>query len=845
MLKATLSSLMTHKLRMAMTALAIVLGVSFVSGTYVLSDTLNATFSNLFSDVYAGIDVNIRGAQEFESFEFDERPTLPEALLEEVRAVDGVVDAEGSVEGIAAFVDKDGEAIIPQGPPTIGFSWSGNGEEPTNPLKLREGAPPTSADDVVMDANTAEEHGFEVGDTVGVIAEGPVRDFTVSGIVGFGEADNLAGATLAVFELETAQELFDKAGRLDSIDVIAEEGISPNEMADRIVDAIGTDYDVSTSTEITNETTEQIQEGLGFFSIALLVFAGIALFVGSFIIANTFSIIVAQRTRELALMRALGASRRQVMTSILIEATITGVLASAVGVGVGILVAIGLQNLLEAFGVDLPTGPLVIGPKAIIIPMVVGTLVTLVSSISPARRATKVPPVAAMQEGFTVSVHAGRRRVVAGAIGLVVGIGVLFLGLLNGGDNAASLVGLGAFLTFVGVAAIAPVIAGPLAHAIGSPFARFFKVPGRLARDNSVRNPKRTSSTAAALMIGVALVGFITIIASSLKASQTELIEGSTNFDLIVMGQGFQGFPVAVEDVLNEVPEVDTAAGFRAGPSRIEGQTVGIQGADVAAAAEVLNFDMVAGSLAAAQDDGLLVSEPEAEAQGWEVGDTVEMHFQASPPRDEEIKGIYERNPLAGNYILSLPDFEEAFTEPVITILLIQTSDGVSPSEGRSAVETALEDFPSVELENQEEFLASSAESVDQLLGIVSALLGLALIIAFIGIVNTLALSIFERTREIGLLRAIGMSRGQVRRMIRWEAVIVSVLGAVLGLVIGAFFGWAMITALADEGITALEIPFGTLIGYVVIAGIAGVGAAVFPARRASKIDVLRAITIE
>ena len=448
MLKATLKSLMTHKLRLAMTALSIVLGVSFVAGTYVLSDTLNATFTNLFTDVYSGIDVNIRGAQEFESFEFDERPTLPASLLEDVRAVDGVLDADGSVEGSAAFVDKDGEAIVPQGPPTIGLSWSGPEGGDTNPVTIREGGPPTSPTDVVMDARTAEEYGFEVGDTVEVIIEGPAQEFTISGIIGFGEADNLAGATLAGFELATAQELFDKVGEFDSIDVIAEDGVTQRELQDQIVDAIGTEYDVSTGSQITNETTDQIQEGLGFFSIALLVFAGIALFVGSFIIANTFSIIVAQRTRELALLRAIGASRRQVMTSILAEATITGLLASAIGVGVGILVAIGLQRLLEAFGIDLPTGPLVITYKATVIPMIVGTLVTVIASISPARRATKVPPVAAMREGFTVPVQTGRRRLIAGVIALLLGIVALLLGLFGGGDDAASLVGLGAFLTF-------------------------------------------------------------------------------------------------------------------------------------------------------------------------------------------------------------------------------------------------------------------------------------------------------------------------------------------------------------------------------------------------------------
>lgn len=844
MLKATLKSLMTHKLRLAMTALAIVLGVSFVAGTYVLSDTINATFNNLFTQAYSGVDVTIRGVQAFEDFESDERPPLPESLLEEVAAVDGVAEALGSVEGSATFVDKDGEAIIPQGPPTLGFSWSVS-DEASNPLTLRDGVEPTSPTDVVMDAHTAEEHDFHVGDQVEILIKGPAQRFTISGIVGFGDLDNLAGATLAVFEQETAQKLFDRVGEFDSIDVVGEGGVNQDELADRIVAAIGTDYDVSTGEEITSETTDQIAEGLSFFSIALLVFAAIALFVGSFIIANTFSIIVAQRTRELALLRAIGASRRQVLGSILIEATLTGLVASAIGVGVGILVAIGLQNLLKAFGIDLPTGSLVIGPKAVIIPMIVGTLVTVGSSISPARRATKVSPVDAMREGFTVSVKAGRQRLIAGVVALVLGVVVLLLGLFIGGDAALQQVGLGAFLTFVGVAAIAPVLAGPMARFLGAPFARFLNVPGRLARDNSTRNPKRTSSTAAALMIGVALVGFITIFASSLKASQIDLIEGSTNFDLIVQGKSFDGFDPEVEATVKNLPEVEVAAGFRSGSSLIEGQTVGVSGVDIAAGAQTLNFDMVSGSTEAAEDGGLLVAEDEAEEHDWSVGNTIEMRFQAAPPREVEIKGIYERNPLAGGYVLSLPDFEAGFTDPKLNLLLIQTSDPFSPSDARSGIEEALAGFPSVELDDREEFLDSAAASVDQLLGLVSALLGLALIIAFIGIVNTLALSIFERTREIGLLRAIGMSRGQVRRMIRWEAVIVAMLGAVLGLVIGMFFGWALVAALKDEGISEFRLPLGTLITYVFIAGIAGVGASVFPARRASKIDVLRAITVE
>ncbi len=847
MLKATLRSLISHKLRLLMTALSIVLGVSFVAGTYVLSDTLNSTFDNLFQNVYSGVDVTVRGAQTFEvsagQEQPDERPPLPEELLEQVRGVDGVNEAEGSVSGIAAFVDKGGEAIIPTGPPTLGVSW-GNVDD-LNPLTLRSGSAPDGDDEVAMDARTAEANGFVVGDTVKVITKGPQREFTLSGVVGFGALDNLAGATLAVFDVDTAQELFDKEGLLDTVDVTSEPGVSPRELQDRIADAIGNEYDVATGNQVTAENSEQLKEGLSFFSTALLAFAFIALFVGSFIIANTFSIIVAQRTRELALLRAIGASRRQVMTSIVAEAVITGLFASIVGIGFGILVALGLQKLLTAFGLELPSGPLVISAKTYLIPPLIGIGVTVMASIAPARRATKVPPVAAMREDYVVPSSAGKKRIVGGLVILVVGVALLFFGLFRGGDDAVQSVGLGALLVFGGVAAVAPVLAVPLARGIGAPFARWFNVPGRIARDNSMRNPKRTASTAAALMIGVALVGFVTVFASSIKASTSELIDGSTNFDLIVQSKSFTGFSPEVAATVGGLDGVETAVGFRAGQARIDGKTVSVEAAELTAAGDVLTFDMISGEVADAASSGVLVSEQEADTNGWTLGDTITMEFQSSPAGDFEIKGIYERNPLAGNYVMGLSQFEDAFVTQQDFVVLILGTEGTSPESLRSTVDSELEAFPNVEVQNKTEYLRSQEEQIDQLLGLVSALLGLALIIAFIGIVNTLALSIFERTREIGMLRAIGMARVQVKRMIRWESVIVAVLGAVLGLAIGIFFGWAMVIALSDQGITALEIPFGSLLFYVVIAGLAGVLAAVLPARRAAKIDVLRAISTE
>lgn len=842
MFKATIRSLLSHKLRLGMTALAIVLGVAFVGGTFILTDTLNDTFETLFKDVNAGTDVIVRGTSELDD-DSGSRSPVPAELVEEISQLEGVSVAEGGVFGYAQFLDKDGEVIAPQAP-TLGVNWADNDE--LSPLRLRDGAEPVDDNDVAMDAGTADRYGFAVGDQVTVITLDGANEYDLTGIFRFGSADNLAGATLAAFETTTAQRVMDRVGRFDEVAVIGEEDLTDRELSRAVAQAVGQEFDVITSGDLAAEQTAEIKEGLGFFSTMLLTFAAIALFVGSFLISNTFSIIVAQRTRELALMRAIGASRAQVMRSITAEATITGVIAGVIGVGAGVLVAMGLKALLEAIGIDTPTRGVVITPKAIYVPLIAGVVVTVLSAIGPARRATKVPPVAALRDDFAFPQELTRRRIVLGFALLVASIALLLGSLFFGDGSAIALVGLGALGIFLGMAAIAPLLVDPMVKVIGAPMARWLRVPGRLARDNSMRNPRRTASTAAALMIGLALVGFVTIFAASINASTVKLIEGSTRFDFILQTTNFQAVSPTAAENLTALPEVESAVGLRGGEFKLENESKFLLGTDIEDAAKVVRLDVTSGSLEDAYDGGLLVGEPEAEVYGFEAGDTVTLTFGRTGDQDLVIEAIYERNPLAGNYILSLPDYEANYEDQLDFLIAVLKEPGASMAQTRSAVEATVgESFPNLKVLDKQEYLDDQAAQVDQILGLMTALLGLALIIAFIGIVNTLALSIYERTREIGLLRAIGMSRGQLRRMIRWEAVIVSVLGALLGLVIGMFFGWAVVRDISDQGVTEFRLPFGTLLLFVVIAAIAGVAAAVFPARRAAKLDVLQAITTE
>jgi putative ABC transport system permease protein len=845
--KATLKGLLAHKFRLAATALAIVLGVSFVAGTYVLTDTINATFTNLFDEVTQGIDVAVRSRDVFTGQMGEVRDPIPEEVLNEVKAVDGVRVAEGSVTGFAQFVDKDGKPVTTGGAPTLGVSISSAPELQAG-TTVRSGRLPSGPDEMVVDAQTAEKHGFAVGDRVKVLLQGPARTFTVSGIIGFGSAGNLGGATLAGFTLPTAQEVLNREGRFDEIDVVAADGTTSEQLRDRVRAVLDPRYEVLTGEELSAAQAAAINDTIGrFLSTALLAFAFVALLVGGFLIFNTFTIIVAQRTRELALLRCLGASRRQVMTSVLLESLIVAVVASLVGLGLGVLIANGLKALLTGIlNFDLPTTGTVFLWRTVIVSLAVGIVVTVLAALLPARKATRVPPVAALQpETAFAPTHFRKRRIVLGVLVTLVGVALLLAGLFQNEGNRLVNVASGAVIVFFGVAILSPLIARPLARLIGWPFAKAFRLPGTLARENAMRNPRRTASTAAALMIGLALVTFVSIFAASIKASTTETLDRTIAADYILMNDSFTPFSPDLATRLADQPELAAVVGVRLGAFKLDGATKQLIGIDPAAYDRVVKTEVLSGSIADLQSGGLAVKEDVAEANGWTVGERVALQFPRGGTQQVTVKAIYKDNSVNGDYLLSLADYERFYADQADSQILVQAAPGTDPAASRAAIDRVLVDFPNVTVRDQAEYKAETARQIDQVVNLFYALLALAVVIALFGIVNTLGLSIFERIRELGLLRAIGATRRQVRSMIRWEAVIIAVLGAVLGLAVGVFFGWTIVRALRSVGITEFALPGGQLVIFVVFAALAGILAAVLPGRRAARIDVLRAITTE
>ena len=847
MRRVMIKGLLAHKLRMALTALSVVLGVAFVAGTFVLTDTLASTFDTLFSEAAGSTDVQIRSTQELTPADpaAPTRGPVPESLLEAVRNADGVAEAHGYVQGRAPIVGKDGKLAGNPMAPSFGGSAAGLGT--LSPFKIKEGRAPEGDGEIVIDAATAKDEGFAVGDEVRVEAS-QTGTYTVVGIVGFGSADNLAGATFVLWDMPTAQRVLHRLGEFDEIAVRAENGVSRPQLVARVKPVLPEGIEAVTSDLAAAQAADDVKQALGFFNTFLLAFAAVALFVGSFIIFNTFTIIVAQRLRELALLRALGASRKQVTRSVLAEALIVGLLASLVGVGGGVVVAAGLKSLLAAFGMDLPSTAPVIKPRTVIVPVVVGVLVTVLASWGPARKASKVPPVAAIRgadeipEGRTL-----RRRLIGG--GIVLGLGTLALagGLVGGGG--IGLVGLGALVFYGGVAMLSPLVAAPLSRVIGAPAARFRGLPGRLGRLNAMRNPRRTASTAAALMIGLGLVSFVTILAASLKTSFAATLDRSVKADYIIQGPGGGQYPFSREVALKlaQETELQVVSPIRfAGEFKIDGDTKHPGAVDPYTFGDVMNIDLRRGQLVDFVPGTMLVSDQVAEDNGWQVGQRIETVFPRTGGQLMEIVGIYHDDALfSSGYIITLDDHAENAGNNFDNLVLAKRAPGVSDDAARAAVDPILAESPSVTLQDQTEFKEQVAGRIDQLLGLVFVLLFLAVVIAVIGIINTLALSVFERTRELGLLRAVGMVRGQVRRMIRWESIIIAVLGAVLGLGVGAFFGWAAVSSMEEAGVDRLDFPAGRLLSFVLFAVLAGTLAAIFPARRASRLNVLEAIAHE
>jgi putative ABC transport system permease protein len=861
MFKIALQSLLARKLRLVTTALAVILGVAFTAGTLVLTDTMSNIFNNLSASVYQGTDALVRATAVFNGPNQmgEQRPNIDASLVPALSHVPGVAAAAGSAFGYTRLLGKDGKLIgnPGNGAPSLGGNW---GTVPgLNPFHLVAGHAPQAPDEVVIDKQSARLGHLAVGDTTTVIASGPPQRVRIVGLAGFGTADNLAGASVVLFTTPVAQRLVAEPGKFSTIGFVADRGVSQQQLVSNLKRALPPGTEALTGAAAIKEQQDQFQKALSIFGKFFLIFAVVALVVGAYIILNTFAITVAQRTRENGLLRALGASRRQVLASVLIEALAVGVIAALLGLAAGVAVAAGLKALLSAFGLTLPAGGLVVNARTVVASLVIGIGVTLIAAISPARKAAKVPPVAAMQEATVGSTGYGStQRIVVGLSILALGVAALFTGLFGNVSSAFLIVGLGVLLVFFGVSVLGRTIALPLSRTIGAPLPRIKGVTGTLARENTMRNPKRTAASASALMIGVGLIAFISIFASSAKASINSTIDRTFAGDFVInSGAGASGGGVspALAQRLNTLPQVAAATGERTGSMLILGQPTMIAAVDPRTAGQIFNVSPVQGSIGALGADGIAVYSGDATKHHLTLGSPVSVVFRDTGPKTLRVALIYGDNQAAPSanpgsktsYFLGTPGFDANFAAPHFdTQVFVKKAPGVSTATALAAVETVAARYaPGTTVQDQAAYKAEQTKGINQVLALIYTLLALAIVIALLGIGNTLALSIFERTRELGVMRAVGMTRRQLRGTIRWESVIIALQGTFLGLVVGVFFGWALVRAQRSQGLSVFSVPWLTLVIIVLLAGLAGVVAAILPSRRAAKLNVLRAIVTE
>jgi len=848
MWKVTLKGIWAKKVRFLLTGVAVMLGVAFVSGTFVLTATISNTFDGLFNDIYQHTDAVVRAKQEFsgQGFGNEGRGTVSADLLPTVRNAQGVAAADGTVQGLAVIVNKKGDALGSngRGAPTLGFSYIPDRDLST--IHVVQGRGPRGPTEVVIDKGSADDAGYKVGDIVPIVTKAGRNDYTLTGIVKFGSTNSLLGATIAAFAPATATRVLGTAGQFQAIDVKADSGVSQDQVVANIRTALerepGTgNVEVISGKGITAESQSNLKDNLSFFNTFLLIFGVVALLVGSFIIFNTFSIVVAQRSRELALLRAIGAGQRQVLGSVLFEAVLVGIVASIVGFVGGIGLAIGLKALLGALGLDIPASTIVIPATAVIWSFATGMIVTVVAAIAPALRAARIPPIAAMRDSSIDNSSTSPRRAVFGILITLVGVAFLLLGLF--GNSGLLSVGVGMGVVFLGVAVLGPMIAAPISGALGIPIEKIKGVTGRIARENAIRNPKRTSATAAALMIGVALVGLITVFAASARTSVNAAIDRSMKADYVVSSPGFgQGsIPLEAQKSLAQLPEVTSASGVRSGQAKIDGSVQQVVAADPAKIDSLFDLQPKQGDLRDLSANGIAVLDSTASDNGWKIGDTVPITFAQTGQQEFKVESIYQQSGFT-NYVITIDAYEKNFTDQFDFQVYVSTKGGVTP-ENTAAIKKVMHQYPGPKVETRDQYKASQAAQINQFLNLVYVLLFFAIIIALFGIANTLGLSIIERRHELGLLRAVGMTRRQLRSSVRWESVIIALLGTLLGLVIGVVFAWAMVKALADQGIDKFSIAPAQLLLIVILAALFGVLAAAWPARRAAKLDVLASIS--
>jgi putative ABC transport system permease protein len=847
-----LKGMLGRKLRTALTALAIVLGVAMISGTYVLTDSIDQAFDSIFTDIREGSNVVITGKSAFDLSEGSgvTEPTFDESLLEEVRQLPGVAEAEGSVDSEATqLIGDDGKAIVFGGAPNLGFSIA-NGESPFNPLTLVGGAWP-GPNQVVIDEGTAKKKDFAIGDEIGVQAEGPVAKLEISGLTKFGSDLSIGGATLAGFDLSTAQRLFRKEGQLDEIAVAAKAGVSDEQLLSEVREILPPGTQALSGTEQARKDAEETSEFISFLRYFLLAFGVIALFVGAFVIFNSLSITIAQRTRELATLRTLGASRKQVRRSVVVEALVMGTIASLIGVFLGLLLAKGLFSLFDAVGFTLPNSGLVFGWQTVLIALVPGILVTLISSVFPAIRATRVPPIAAVREGATVP--RGRLAFLRTpiAIGLtVLGFAALLWGLFGPGLDTTSILLfmiLGTVGIFLGVALLSAPLIPALAGVLGWPATKLGGAAGQLARDNSRRNPQRTASTAAALMIGLALVTLVATLAAGIVSTFKGAVNDLFTGDYAITAQNnFSPIPIDAAEAAAKTPGVIAVGSTRTGEVRVFGSTQFATAVDPGMR-QVIEMNWVDGSQEVFDtlgENGAFVDDGFAGDHDLELGSPIELTFPNGSTRQFEVEGVFDP-PSGGSpfgaVTISTSVWDSEVDQPRNLYSFVKMQGGETDAN-QAALDRSLADFPNAKAQSRQAFIDNQISGLSSVLNILYVLLALSIVVSLFGIVNTLVLSVFERTREIGMLRAIGMTRRQVRRMIRHESVITALIGAAIGIVLGLVLA-ALLIARVD--FIDFALPVAQLIVFGIAAVIVGIIAAIFPARRAAKLNPLQALQYE
>jgi putative ABC transport system permease protein len=821
----------------------------FYTGADVLASSMSNSFESLFSQAYTNIDAQVLGpitVKDPNNPSEGARRNLPETLVDRVRAVPGVREAHGNVFADGArVVGKDGKVIPTTGAPRFGSAWADGGDRVMQP----GGHGPQAANEVVVNASLAEKGDFKVGDTIEVLTQQPQRPFKLVGIFEYtGGRKTLGGETVVGFTKTVAQDLMiGQRGVYTSIDVQTDSGVSQDKIRDDLSSALGGQADVLTQKQLIDNSTKGIAKILNGIKTGLQWFANIALFVGMFLILNTFSMLVTQRLRELALYRAMGASRRQIITAVLAEATIVGVVASLLGVALGVGVGVGLKALLQLLiGTELPNAGISLGISTVIEAMIFGTLATIVAALFPALRASRIPPIAAMRDAATPD-RSLTRLTIAGLVLLVPGIGLLAYALAgNAGDNTLKILGLGGLIGFVGIALLTPLISKPVVQLFGR--ALSWNLAGLLGRKNSARNPRRTALTAAALMVGIALVTGGSVVASSVKQSYIKIFAQGVSADLTIAGEQTSQFPPtfdpAVLEKVRKIDGVSSTAGMSIDYATIGGKQAVVAATDLSTLRQSVDLKLDSGSAAELHPGQILLSAGTAKQIHAKVGDSVPTQYSKGDPRSLTVVGILKNGPIIPGSLVSADD-GSLFRSAKPYIAYVKLGRGANIDHVQQQVTALLTNEPEVTVQNQKDRVAQQASGLDQLVLILLILLALAIIIAVLGVINTLALSVIERTRELGLLRAVGMRRSQMGQMITVESVVIAVFGAVLGMAVGITLGAAIVHALNDGGITELSLPWAQMVIFLVAAVIAGLLAAILPAIRAAKLNVLNAIAYE